>query len=52
MTAQAARAKQKVSIKETLLNQLAQLKITVEELDAEGDWKQKWQASQREVRKT
>ena len=52
LTAQAAQVKQKVSIKETLLNQLAQLKITVEELDAEGDWKQKWQASQREVRKT
>ena len=52
LTAQAAWAKQKVTIKKMLLNQLAQLKITVEELDAEDDWKQKWQASQREVRKT
>ena len=52
LTAQAARAKQKVSIKVTLLNQLAQLKITVEELDTKGEWKAKWQASQREVRKT
>ena len=49
LVAQHANVQDSVSLKDSLLTQLAQLKRTVDQLEGEGDWKGRLEASEKEV---
>ena len=49
LVAQHANVRHSVSLKDSLLTQLAQLKRTVDQLEGEGDWKGRLEASEKEA---